>query len=234
MSDVLSTISLTDQASTPATTFSLTAAQYFTDYTSSFDGELMHTSAKVPPDPPASRKDYQVKSVFPSDLYLLFSEFGDNFTGAYKDAQGSIYAASGTVQMQLSNVLPALASKAVPPPVKDMFGFLNESDDHETSDIKVMDSPTSVLPMLSYDVMIPDKEDPSGYSDQAATLAMEDFHNIIVYYMDEDLRTTFVRSSPIELPPSVKAVADDDTPNNTIFYKSLQVPYITTMLAAST
>ncbi|KAK5489509.1 hypothetical protein LTR46_003486 [Exophiala xenobiotica] len=223
-----------DITSTPATTFSLTAAQYSSGYTSFFDGELMHTSAKAPPDPPASRKDYQVKTVFPKELYLLFSEFGDSFTGAYTDAKGiNIYAASGTVQMQLSNVLPALASKAVPPPVKDTFEFLNESDDHETSDIKVMDSPTSVLPMLSYDVMIPDKEDPSGYSDQAATLAMEDFHNIIVYYMDEDLRTTFVRSSPIELPPSVKAVADDDIPNNTIFYKSLQVPYITTMLAAS-
>jgi hypothetical protein len=51
---------------------------------------------------------------------------------------------------------------------------------------------------------------------------MEDFCNIIVYYMDTDLQELFISKSPPDLGNAVKAIADDDPVANPIFCKKLQ------------
>ena len=87
-----------------------------------------------------------------------------------------------------------------------------------------------VFELLSYNPMTPDSKDPSGYRDTIADLAMQDFQHIIVYHMDEDLRKTFISATQISLPPEVLLVANDN-PKNADFYKKLQVPLITSILA---
>ncbi|KAK4182656.1 hypothetical protein QBC35DRAFT_147519 [Podospora australis] len=90
-----------------------------------------------------------------------------------------------------------------------------------------------VQELINFNPMVPDKDDASGYRDSVAQLAMKDFQDIIVYHMDNDLRETFISTSPIALTPAVLAVATDH-PDNAAFYKTMQVPLIVSILAQGT
>ncbi|KAI9150587.1 hypothetical protein HJFPF1_10362 [Paramyrothecium foliicola] len=96
----------------------------------------------------------------------------------------------------------------------------------------------AVFDLLNLNPMVADPEDPSGWRDSVAKVAMNDFHDLIVYFMDTDLRATFVQATAPVLPPALLAVANDDTGSgdgeNKTFYKKLQVPFITSMLASGT
>ncbi|QKD57104.2 uncharacterized protein FOBCDRAFT_204107 [Fusarium oxysporum Fo47] len=65
---------------------------------------------------------------------------------------------------------------------------------------------------------------------------MGDFHDLIVYFMDTDLRTMFVQATTPVLSQAALTVATDDAAygngENKLFYQKLQVPYIVSMLAA--
>jgi hypothetical protein len=95
--------------------------------------------------------------------------------------------------------------------------------------------PLQIFEVLNMNPMVQDATDPSGYRDSVAQLALTDFHDLIVYFMDEDLRKTFVQISVPSLNPAVLAIANDDTASpgqNKAFYQKLQVPFIVSMLAA--
>lgn len=95
--------------------------------------------------------------------------------------------------------------------------------------------PLKVFELLNLNPMVPDSKDPSGYRDTVATDAMDDFHKLIVYFMDPDLRSTFVQVTAPTLTASVLTVANDDAAlnnnENKIFYQKLQVPFIVSMLS---
>ncbi len=71
-----------------------------------------------------------------------------------------------------------------------------------------------------------------NFSDLVSDLAMSDFRSIIIYYMDTDLRETFLGKSMPSIDAGVKAIADDST-HNSSFYKKLQTPFLVSMLANS-
>ena len=72
-----------------------------------------------------------------------------------------------------------------------------------------------------------------NFSDLVADLATNDFRSIIIYYMDTDLRETFLGKSMPSIEDGVKAIADDDPTHNPSFYKKLQTPFLVSMLANS-
>ncbi|KAK2762104.1 hypothetical protein FQN54_001111 [Arachnomyces sp. PD_36] len=230
----------TDKSSEPATKFDLTEA-HADEYTSTLEdieGKLvLCTTADTPGEAPASRKSSQVKSVFPALFVANFSPFGDSFSGAYKDKDGNVYAAQGeAVDDDISEtLLPELASVDNGAPAKDIFQFLNIDEKKPAAPEGTHPSSAlNIASILGNDPMISDKTDPSQYSDYIAQLAMKDFHDIIVYYMDTNLRELFISSTPPVLPPEIKSIADTDPEKASAFYKKLQVPYLTCMLASST
>ncbi|TPX14613.1 uncharacterized protein E0L32_005305 [Thyridium curvatum] len=81
--------------------------------------------------------------------------------------------------------------------------------------------------------MVPDPNNPTNYSDTVAAVANQDFHNVICYFMDSDIHTTFVSSSPTTLDSSIQAIATDSS-DNAAFYKKMQVPYVVSSLGRST
>lgn len=87
--------------------------------------------------------------------------------------------------------------------------------------------------LINLNPMVQDDKDITGYRDAVAQKAMEDFHDLIIYFMDEDLRKTFVRQTVPALSEAIRQVAEDDkgTGKNREFYQKLQVPYIVSMLA---
>ncbi|KAK2051737.1 hypothetical protein LY76DRAFT_556740 [Colletotrichum caudatum] len=199
-----------------------------------------------PPAAPASRAGKPVASVFPTIWQVQLSPFGNSFDGAYRDAKGNVYAVSGMVKMNdstsivnmlsaapenlpVQNVNPAAeAMMAAPQPV---FSSLVAADAGGTGA-----PPLQVFELLNLNPMVQDPTDPSGWRDSVTQLAMTDFHDLIVYFMDPDLRTTFVQASAPALTPAMLAIANDDaasgTGENKAFYQRLQVPFIVSMLAA--
>lgn len=95
--------------------------------------------------------------------------------------------------------------------------------------------PLQVWGLLNLNPMVRDSSDSSGFRDSVATVAMNDFHDLIVYFMEEDLRLTFVQATAPMLTASVLSIAHDDVAQNNNenqkFYRKLQVPFIVSMLS---
>ncbi|CZR47321.1 uncharacterized protein FPRO_08695 [Fusarium proliferatum ET1] len=272
-----------DNASTPPTKFDLaaSAATYGSIYTCTMstgsgpDATMVTDVIIPPPAAPASRANMPIKSVFPTLWEITFSPFGDSFNGAYKDANGDVYAVSGTVKLDdteslvnilstvpegvpVKNINPVTAAEPGPsastsqpaplpganePASNNINGKLIGEGSMEPS-FSMMTTTVSSQPPLTYlellnmNPMVPDSTSASNYRDSVAELAMQDFHELIIYFMDSDLRTTFIQATAPVLTPDVLAVATDDAASgngeNKTFYQSLQVPYIVSMLAAGT
>jgi hypothetical protein len=235
-------------------TFEMTADKYGTDYTSIMQGSsdpnspgaLMVTTIKVPSDvpaPPTVRINDNVKSVFPVLSIFQFDELGTSFSGAYTIPNSDqVYAVKGI------GVLP---SAIVPEhgPVKtdygstlDQYNGVNEKSKLFHSTVKPVphvfksgnaSNPLPVIGLINNDPTAPDPGSSTGYSDFISAVANEDFHNIICYWMDGDIHTTFVSASPTVLDPTIQAIATDSE-DNAAFYKTLQVPYVVSSLARST
>ena len=189
--------------------------------------------------------------MFPVEWSIQFTPFADSFAGAFKDAQSNVYAVKGRVRTDEDQSMPESAAEAATeeiPATKEMeaekvaegASAIEETRPqmppvtfHSIEKTTLKSAPPSlkVMELLSFNPMTPDSKDPSGYSDSIASQAMKDFEDIIIYHMDKDLRTTFIRASQIDLVPEVLEVANDDK-DNALFYKSLQVPLITSLLAS--
>jgi hypothetical protein len=183
---------------------------------------------------PVERKQDTIKSVFPQLAVFKFSPFGDSFVGAYKDKVGTIYAVNASAHSDIGiDMLPTLKepSKALElhNTTPSNFRALGEP----SSEVAAPAADLKINTLLTMSPMVPDPTDPSGYRDSVSTQAMSDFHDIIVYYMDSGLRETFISATNPTLDPRVKAIADDDTINNSIFYKKLQTPYLASFLGNS-
>ncbi|RKL46663.1 hypothetical protein BFJ70_g3148 [Fusarium oxysporum] len=273
-----------DNSASPSTSFDLAASPmtYGSQYTSimSTDGSSGPTMVTLvvepPPAPPSNRANKTVKSVFPTLWQVQFSPWGDSFDGAYRDANGNIYAVSGTVKLDddvslvtmlsaaskdipLENVNPGAEEVSEPISTPSRMGETITANGKASKDTCVDDAevvtlgqtlkksmvtdldgdgpPLQVYQLLTLNPMVPDSTSSSGWRDSVAELAMRDFHDLIIYFMDPDLRTTFVQSTTPSLPADVLAVANDDgasgTGENKTFYQKLQVPYIVSMLASS-
>ncbi|KAF3258944.1 hypothetical protein TWF192_011078 [Orbilia oligospora] len=75
---------------------------------------------------------------------------------------------------------------------------------------------------------------PTGYYDAVAEESNQDFHDIVCYYMDDSIRTTFVQSGPYVIEDQTVLSIANDSAQNEAFYKQLQVPYVTASLAGAT
>ncbi|KAK6341139.1 hypothetical protein TWF696_008226 [Orbilia brochopaga] len=89
--------------------------------------------------------------------------------------------------------------------------------------------------LLGLNPMLPSPAGSSSpYYDAVAQVANQDFNDILCYYMDDDIRTTFVQAGPYNISdPKVQQIATDSNMNEA-FYKQLQVPYVTTSLSGAT
>ncbi|KAJ6263322.1 hypothetical protein Dda_1885 [Drechslerella dactyloides] len=103
------------------------------------------------------------------------------------------------------------------------------------SALEASDSNLIVNGLLGLDPMMPSPEgSTSKFYDAVSDIANQDFNDIICYYMDEDIRTTFVRAGPYNISdPGVLRIANDSN-MNAEFYKTLQVPYVTASLSGAT
>ena len=191
----------------------------------------MQTTAPEPKEAPPSRDDSTIKSVFPSLFVVEFSPFGGSFDGAYKTDGNDVYAVQGEVILDdIPNLLlPALASRKMPLPANDILAPLGIPEQRKGSDPLL-----NISSILGNDPMVPSANNPGEYSDSVAQQAMKDFRDIIVYYMDDNLRKLFIGASPPYLTPDIRSIAESDLSKNSEFYKRLQVPFLTTMLAECT
>jgi hypothetical protein len=89
----------------------------------------------------------------------------------------------------------------------------------------------SIYGLLNMSVM--ERQQTTGeYRDPVGDQTMEDFSSIILHFMDENLRKTFVSLTPQKLTETVRRIAEDD-PGNKAFYNKLQVPFLVSWLARS-
>ncbi|KAJ4362083.1 hypothetical protein N0V83_011025 [Neocucurbitaria cava] len=204
---------------------------------------------------PAIRSADAIKSVFPQLAIFQFDELATSFTGAFKVPQlggDLVYAVIGTGIMPSAPSLapgPVQPDGQIPLSVKaniqphtallsDSRPFLQTSvEPVPHSFVLSANADSTMLPvtgLINFDPMVPDATNSTGYKDSVAEIANTDFHDIICYYMDTDIHTTFISSSPATLPDStVLSIATDDA-GNAAFYKTLQVPYVTSSLGRST
>ena len=75
--------------------------------------------------------------------------------------------------------------------------------------------------------------DKKSFEDIVQNKSMEDFYKIIQYFMDKSYREHFISANPPDIH-DIQNIADDNIGENTTFYKSLQVPYLTNALSTST
>ncbi|KAK3360981.1 hypothetical protein B0T24DRAFT_599766 [Lasiosphaeria ovina] len=187
---------------------------------------------RIIPAPPAERSNRSVKSVFPAKATFRFDELGASFVGAYALAsEGDVYAVKGFVHdgvdsVRFGNEQVTFSSHLEP--LKDPFlgRFLGGLKDQTALD---------VLGLMSLNPMQPDPQSATNSRDIVSSVADSDFHNIITYYMDDDIRKTFIQDDLITFSdPTVLAIAKD-TPENaaavSAFYKQLQTPYVVARLA---
>jgi hypothetical protein len=219
-------------------------------------GAILHTEVgdlSAIPDAPSARNNNDVKSVFPNLMTVLFSPWGDSFMGAYRDNNNNVYAVIGEMIPDPMLMLATLSGPEAKLPVENIYSFQENQkpappfgeeqvpllDERPDS---LVDAPISrvasgraltVTGLLNLSPMVVDKDDPSGFRDSVAQLAMKDFHDIMVYYMEDDLRRLFISASPIVLPSKVLAIATDNVEVNRAFYRKLQVPYLASFLAGS-
>ncbi|HYL75990.1 MAG TPA: hypothetical protein VEU96_17400 [Bryobacteraceae bacterium] len=72
------------------------------------------------------------------------------------------------------------------------------------------------------------------YHDKIQQQSMEDFYEILKYYMPEGLRKTFISTNPVDLKPPVKAIAQTpgwENANPATFYSSMSTAYLTATLS---
>ncbi|KXG49268.1 uncharacterized protein PGRI_031380 [Penicillium griseofulvum] len=218
-------------------TFSLDA-EGMIQYTAVMDGSdpagavfsITITDQTQVPSPPEVRVNSDVKSVFPNRSVFKFDAFATSFTGAYivPDTK-TVYGVIGTAQSPFGEPIPAMPRNPSLPPFKSIIKpsphLLRPADDK---------SSLNVTGLTSLNPMEPVPDSPTQYRDVVSQAANKDFSDIIAYHMDDDLRTTFVQATPIVLEDeTVQAIATDSGDNST-FYNSLQVPYVTASLSRST
>ncbi|KAK5993804.1 hypothetical protein PT974_07241 [Cladobotryum mycophilum] len=229
----------TDKSTNPPTEFNLTKDQrgiYSCTVKNNDETKKAHleTFNKSEMEPPVTRKNSNTRSAFPHVLLIEFDPWGMHFDGAYKYREGveeHVYAISGDIDIEDTSlsVISALASRQHALPAHSVFDFLSDANG---PDDFIGRPPLAIQGLLNNDPMEWDPKE-KQYHDVVAKEAMNDFFDIVKYYLDEDLRKTFVSATPVKLHPKLKAIADDD-PNNHVFYKKLQVPYLTAVLAQST
>ncbi|KAI8298950.1 Jerky protein-like protein-like [Colletotrichum sp. SAR11_240] len=185
--------------------------------------------------PPTVRTSDTIKSVFPQDSIFQFDELGVNFTGAYRITQdGStppVYAVVGTGVMPVNQVTTREATN------KSRSLFETKITPYPRIFSMSRNDISSSLPitgLLNNDPMSPSTTDPTGYVDTVSQTANQDFHDIVCYYMDPDIHTTFISATPTVLSDSTVQAIATDSPDNAAFYKTLQVPYVTSILGNST
>ncbi|KAL6228954.1 hypothetical protein BDW75DRAFT_246164 [Aspergillus navahoensis] len=188
----------------------------------------------VPPPPPA-RADNVITSVFPERSLFRFDPWLLSLTGAYIVSSSSpeplVYAVNGTALDLQGTPLRNSFNRGARPQFRSRINPIRDTFAKGRSQDRV-DGQLSVQGLLGMNPMTPDPDTPTGYYDSISSQANKDFVDIIAYHMDDDLRTTFIQSSPITLDPTVQAIATDG--NNAPFYQTLQVPYVTASLARST
>ena len=75
--------------------------------------------------------------------------------------------------------------------------------------------------------------DKKSFEDIVQNKSLGDFYKIIQYFMDKSYREDFISANPPDIH-DVQDIADDNPSENSTFYKSLQVPYLTNALSSST
>jgi hypothetical protein len=235
------------------TSFQLTEGDFPAKYTSIMDGTIdlnavyCLTTVESPdyvPPPPQIRATDNIKSVFPLQSLFKFDTFGTSFTGAYiLPDSNTVYGVIGT------GIIPGsdLSSPGVLlPPVVDQTSMEVENKEpmfqspiapvpHAfVAQATAATPPLSATGLANPNPMQNDSTSSTGYRDVVSQAANNDFNSIITYYMDDDIRTTFVQSAPVVLADAtIKAIATD-SPGNAAFYKTLQVPYVVSSLSRST
>ncbi|KID98763.1 hypothetical protein MAJ_05144, partial [Metarhizium majus ARSEF 297] len=210
-------------------------------YTAVMDGSdpsgavftIAATNPNDVPPPPEVRVNSAIKSVFPSRTLLRFDGFATSFMGAYVVPHSdTVYGVVGTAQSPFGDaLLPAMPQKPSVPPFKSIIKpgprALHSTAPQTSQQLSVVGL-TALNPMEQ----VPGST--TEFRDVVSQAANKDFSDIIAYHMDEDLRNTFIQSTPVVFDDStVQAIALDSGDNST-FYKTLQVPYVTSSLARST
>jgi hypothetical protein len=232
----------------PNSNFSLTAPQvlegiYFTDVDGNpkgpppeqkpIPGIRMTTTVYVADDVPAPSPERQmrkVKTVFPVDMEFMFDQFGDTFTGGYRGINNKlVYACKGEARWgALGVAFPGAKTGTTKPRVRPLKDSLI-AHRRAAPGRKVTDEPLTCPGLLSMD---PYYLDPEGRErDRISDAVMENIQQITLYFMDEDLRATFISPTPIQLDPEIKSIAENN-PDNKKFYKSLQTPFLVSMLTS--
>jgi hypothetical protein len=230
---------------TPDSNFDLKAVQSPSIYTTDVDGNpkgpdgkpikgtRMTTNVTAPEDvPPASpaRQERAVKSVFPMELEFMFDEFGDKFTGAYKGVNHKVvYACKGETNWKATGVaFPGHQTNKTKPTVLP----LQDSVITDRRSVPGRKTATDALTPAGLLSMDPFYVDNSGRErDKISDAVMDDMQQITLYYMDTDLRELFISKTPIVLDPEIRSIAENN-PENKQFYKSLQVPFLVSMLSS--
>jgi hypothetical protein len=214
------------------TSFQLTSDLYPTEYSCIMDGTnpdgkvyclTTVTDASYVPPPPEVRANSDIKSVFPLQSLFKFDTYGISFTGAYIVPGNQVYGVIGTGNLPTPKSTESIFKSSLEP-MPHAFHLPDAPD--ATS--------LSVTGLLSLNPMEDDPNSPTGYTDVVSQAANGDFNDIVTFYMDPQIRTTFVQAAPITLSdPTVLAIATD-SPDNSSFYTQLQMPYVTASLSRST
>lgn len=212
------------------------------------------TASAVTPQPTIRATD-AIKSVFPELAMFVFDDLATTFTGAYTVPQQSgtplVYSVKGTgIMSNALDVTPGLIrSEPQMHRTSEQVGITQKPLAHTQPLFHTHVKPTphafsspstngatplSVVGLMNFDPTIPNNNDPTGYSDAVSPIADKDFHDIICYYMDTGIHTTFISSTPTVLSDSTVQAIATDSPDNKTFYQTLQVPYVTAILAQST
>ncbi|KAM7200184.1 hypothetical protein V8F20_005402 [Naviculisporaceae sp. PSN 640] len=208
------------------------------DHNNIYLHSIVSDPSLIPPAP-AERAERSIKTVFPATARFRFDGLGCTFTGAYETEDGgSVYAVKGHIVSaggQQERTRHDIFSSSIQA-VRDPFRQSERPGTSKTP--KALQSPAlDVVGLMSLSPLVPDPESSGGARDIVSSLRDQDVHNIITYYMEDDIRKTFIQEEPIELSdPVVLAIAKDKPENEAevrAFYRSLQAPYVVSKLARS-
>ncbi|KAG9230652.1 hypothetical protein BJ875DRAFT_498954 [Amylocarpus encephaloides] len=189
---------------------------------------LTTTITSQVPALPAWRDTKPVRTVFPDLSKIDFTSSAFSFNGAYRcqvDGVNQVYGMQGSLNWLARDGLPETGASSL----------VTGVDMDTTSFARAAVTSPSIGALIGMNPMTADFTDPQNpvYHDEIGDLAMADFHDIIVYHMEDELREKFVQEFPINLIPEVQAIADDD-PGNQAFYRTLQLPFIGQRLSTAT
>ncbi|KAJ3503343.1 hypothetical protein NLJ89_g8480 [Agrocybe chaxingu] len=202
----------------------------------------------IPPTS-AARDASAVKSLFGTELFVAFDDSAFGFVGAYIDKDQRAYAIKGEAIFPPPPALPAIVGpKAAPAPklLSELHPtLLAEAGDDgpfrklfaKTPPLRgafptLASSAFNITGLLNLNPMQQDKD--GQWFDAAGRAAMSDLHDGILTFMDEDLHNTFVGGSRPNLTAEVRNIIFSNPTENTRFYKTLQVPFLTAALSSST